>query len=152
HRDITIVTNSLTVAQVAAAIPAVKTYVIGGKLVNASLSMIGPKAQRDLAPVRADWAFLGAAAIDVDGGFTSADPYEAEVKRAMIRAARNVGIVADHTKFDSRRFVSFADASDIDYVFTNAALDRPVRRWLENADVKIVVCNPQRARRVMGTT
>ena len=141
HRDLTLVTNSLTVAQVAATLSAATTYVIGGKLVNASLSMIGPKAQRDLAPVRADWAFLGVAAVDVAGGFTSADPYEAEVKRAMIRAARSVAIVADHTKFDSRRFASFAEASDIDFLFTTAGLPRAVRRWLEQAGAKVVICD-----------
>jgi DeoR/GlpR family transcriptional regulator of sugar metabolism len=141
HRDLTIVTNSLTVAQVAATLPAATTHVIGGKLVNASLSMIGPKAQRDLEPVRADWAFLGAAAIDASGGFTSADPYEAEVKRAMIRSARRVAIVADHTKFGARRFASFADASDIDYLFTTDGLAPASRRWLDKAGVKVVVCD-----------
>jgi DeoR/GlpR family transcriptional regulator of sugar metabolism len=141
RRDLTVVTNSLTVAQVAAGLPGAKTHVIGGRLVNASLTTIGPKAQRDLAPVRADWAFLGAAAIDVTGGFTSADPYEAEIKRAMIRAARSIAIVADHTKFDSRRFASFAEARDIHYVFTTAGLTAEVRRWLQAADVRIVICD-----------
>lgn len=141
HRDLTIVTNSLTVAQVAATLADATTHVIGGRLVNASLSMIGAKAQRDLRPVRADWAFIGAAAIDITGGFTSADPYEAEVKRAMIRAAQQVAIVADHTKFGSRRFASFADAADIDYVFTTGGLPRPARRWLEDAGVKVVLCD-----------
>jgi DeoR/GlpR family transcriptional regulator of sugar metabolism len=141
HRGLTIVTNSLTVAQVAAALREASTYVIGGRLVAGSLSMIGPKARRDLATVRADWAFLGAAAIDVNGGFTSADPYEAEVKRAMIRSARNVAIVADHTKFDSRRFASFADASDIQFMFTTAGIPTAVRRWLERAGAKVVICD-----------
>jgi len=141
HRDLTIVTNSLTVAQVAATLPSATTHVIGGTLVNASLSMIGPKAQRDLAPVRADWAFIGAAAIDAAGGFTSADPYEAEVKRAMIRAARTVAIVADHTKFGARRLASFADAADIDYLFTTAGLALAARKWLAGAGVEVVICN-----------
>jgi DeoR/GlpR family transcriptional regulator of sugar metabolism len=146
RRDLTIVTNSLTVAQVTATLPACKTHVIGGRLVNASLAMIGPKAERDLASIRADWAFLGAAAIDVNGGFTSADSYEAAIKRAMIASARAVGIVADHTKFDSRRFASFAGAEDIDYVFTTRGLGPPVRRWLQHARVRIVICDPLQQR------
>ena len=137
---LTLVTNSLTVAQVAATLPHASTYVIGGKLVATSLSMIGPKAQRDLQPVRADWAFLGAAAIDAAGGFTSADAYEAEVKRAMIRAARKVAIVADHTKFDSRRFASFAEAGDIDVVFTTPGVPPAARRWLTRSGVEVVLC------------
>lgn len=144
EHHLTVVTNSLVIAQVAAALPHATTYVVGGKLVPGSLSMIGPKARRDLATVRADWAFLGAAAIDVEGGFTSADPYEAEAKRAMIRAARRVAIVADHTKCGSRRFASFADAGDIHCMFTTAGIPSPVRRWLEAAGVEVVVCDAAR--------
>jgi DeoR family transcriptional regulator, aga operon transcriptional repressor len=140
HRKLTIVTNSLVVAQVSATTPESDIYVVGGKLVAESLSLIGVQAHRDLAKVNADWAFLGAAAIHAGSGFTSADPYEAEVKRAMIRAARQVAIVADHTKFDARRFASFAEAGDVHYLFTTPGLPAPARRWLEKAGVKIVLC------------
>jgi DeoR/GlpR family transcriptional regulator of sugar metabolism len=63
HRDLTVITNSLAVAQVTAGIPSCATHVIGGRLVAGSLSMVGPQARRDLAGMSADWAFLGAAAI-----------------------------------------------------------------------------------------
>jgi DeoR/GlpR family transcriptional regulator of sugar metabolism len=141
HDNLTIVTNSLTVAQVAAGIPTTTTYVVGGKLVTGSLSLIGPQAHRDLAKISADWAFLGSAAIHAGGGFTSADPYEAEIKRAMIRAARQVAIVADHTKFDARRFASFAEATDIQYLFTTSGVPDDARAWLERAGVTVVICD-----------
>jgi DeoR/GlpR family transcriptional regulator of sugar metabolism len=140
HRKLTIVTNALTVAQVSAAIPQSSVYVVGGKLVPDSLSLIGAQAHRDLAKISADWAFLGAAAIHAGTGFTSADPYEAEVKRAMVRAARQVAIVADHTKFDARRFASFAEAKDVHFLFTTAGLPAAARRWLEKAGVNVVIC------------
>jgi DeoR family transcriptional regulator, aga operon transcriptional repressor len=116
--------------------------VVGGKLVPGSLSMIGPEAERDLAQVSADWAFIGAAAIDIDGGFTSADPYEAQVKRAMIRAAQRTVIVADHTKFGARRFASFARADDIDHVITTVQCPPEVRSWLSAAGVHLTLCAP----------
>lgn len=141
HRDLTIVTNALPVAQVVAAIPDTTTYVVGGKLVPESLSLIGPQAHRDLTRISADWAFLGTAAIHAGGGFTSADPYEAEIKRAMIRAARRVAIVADHTKFHARRFVTFAEAADIHYLFTTPGVPDEARRWLDAAGVTVVICD-----------
>ena len=141
HRDLTIVTNALTVAQVTAGIAGSSTHVLGGKLVAESLSLIGAQAHRDLAKISADWAFLGAAAIHVGSGFTSADPYEAEVKRAMVRAARRVAIVADHTKFDARRFASFAEATDVNFLFTTAGIPPEARKWLEGAGVSVVICH-----------
>jgi DeoR/GlpR family transcriptional regulator of sugar metabolism len=146
HRSLTVITNSIPVAQLCAENPTAITYVVGGKLVPGSLSMIGPGAERDLAQISADWAFIGAAAVDVDGGFTSADPYEAQVKRAMIRAARNAVIVVDATKFGTRRFATFARAGDIAHVVTTTACPADVRAWLEEAGVGLTLCDPKAAR------
>jgi DeoR/GlpR family transcriptional regulator of sugar metabolism len=140
HPDLTIVTNSLAVAQVAAGFRACTTYVIGGKLVAGSLSMVGAQARRDLAGMTADWAFLGAAAIGSGGEFTSADPDEAEVKRSMIAAARSVAIVADHTKFTAHGFAAFATARDVDALFTNAGAPAARLRALRKAGVAVELC------------
>jgi DeoR/GlpR family transcriptional regulator of sugar metabolism len=141
-RDLTVVTNSLPVAQVCAENPTASTYVIGGKLVPGSLGTVGPQAERDLAGISADWAFLGAAAIEIGGGFTSADPYEAQVKRAMIGAARRTVVVADSTKFGTRRFAAFARAEDISHLVTTADCPPAVRPWLEDAGAALVLCEP----------
>jgi DeoR/GlpR family transcriptional regulator of sugar metabolism len=141
HQGLTIVTNGLHAAQVCAGLPGATVHVVGGQLVPQSMSLIGAQAHRDLAKVHADWAFLGAAAVHAGSGFTSADPYEAEVKRAMIRAARQVAIVADHTKFDARRFATFAEAGDVQFLFTTPGIPAAARRWLEKAKVKVVECD-----------
>lgn len=141
HRGLTVITNSIPVAQLCAGNPTAVTYVVGGKLVPGSLSMIGPGAERDLAQISADWAFIGAAAVDVRGGFTSADPYEAQVKRAMIRAARQAVIVADATKFGTRRFATFARADDIVHVVTTSACPPEARAWLAAAGVGLTLCD-----------
>jgi DeoR/GlpR family transcriptional regulator of sugar metabolism len=140
HPDLTIVTNSLAIAQVAAGFRACTTYVIGGKLVAGSLSMVGAQARRDLAGMTADWAFLGAAAIGSGGEFTSVDPDEAEVKRSMIAAARSVAIVADHTKFAARGFAAFATARDVDALLTTAGAPAVRLRALRKAGVAVEIC------------
>ncbi|MDQ4136474.1 MAG: DeoR/GlpR family DNA-binding transcription regulator [Pseudomonadota bacterium] len=143
HSNLTVITNSIPVARLCADNPTAVTYVVGGKLVPGSLSMIGPGAERDLAQISADWAFIGAAAVDVAGGFTSADPYEAQVKRAMIRAARRAVIVVDSTKFGTRRFSTFARADDIAHVVTTTGCPPDVRAWLGAAGVGLTLCDPE---------
>lgn len=140
HRDLTVITNSLAVAQVTAGIPSCATHVIGGRLVAGSLSMVGPQARRDLAGLSADWAFLGAAAIGPDGDFASADPEEAEVKQAMIRAARSAAIVADHTKFSRRGFVAFAAARDVHALFTTAGAPAARLDAMRKAGLTVEIC------------
>jgi len=143
HRDLTFITNSLAVADVTAAALGSSTYVIGGKLVSESMSLVGPQAQRDLADLNADWAFIGAAAIDRNGSFSSADLYEAEVKRAMIRAAERVAIVADATKFGFRRFVSFAGPADIQWLLTTPGAPQAGLDDFAGSDVTVVICEPE---------
>jgi DeoR/GlpR family transcriptional regulator of sugar metabolism len=143
HRNLTVVTNSLAIAQVTAGLPTCTTYVIGGKLVTGSLSMVGPQARRDLAGITADWAFLGAAAIGVGGDFASADPEEAEVKQSMIRAARAAAIVADHTKFAARGFVAFAAAREVQMLFTTPGAPAGRLRAMRKASVTVEICSEE---------
>jgi len=138
-KDLTVVTNSLAVAGVCADHGGCTTYVVGGRLVPDSLSLIGPQAERELAGMNADWAFLGAAAIEIGGAFTSADPYEAEVKRAMMRAARRTVVLADATKFGARRFAAFARPDDIAYLITAPGCPPGGQAWVEGAGAKLLV-------------
>ena len=140
---LTIVTNSLEVAGVCAGHAEATTYVLGGRVVPGSLGMIGPQAEHELAGLNADWAFLGAAAVEVGGAFTSADPYEAAVKRAMIRAARRAAVLADATKFGARRLAAFARAEDIDCLVTTPDAPSGVRAWIEGAGARLTLSDKQ---------
>jgi DeoR/GlpR family transcriptional regulator of sugar metabolism len=135
---LTVVTNSLPAAAALAGAQDVATYVIGGRLTPGSLSLIGPEAERELAQVNAHWAFLGAAAVEVGGAFTSADPYEAAVKRAMIAAAHRTAVLADSTKFGSRRYAAFARPEDVDYLVTTPDAPAESRAWVEQAGAAFI--------------
>jgi DeoR/GlpR family transcriptional regulator of sugar metabolism len=103
------------------------------------MSLVGPQAERELAELKADWAFLGTQAIDVATGFSSADTYEAQVKRAMIRAARRIAVVADHTKLDKNGFATFAAPGDVDDLFTSAKFPKALARRFAKAGVAVHV-------------
>jgi DeoR/GlpR family transcriptional regulator of sugar metabolism len=136
HTGLTIITNSLAVAQVTASF-AGTTYLLGGKLIARSMSVVGPQAEREVAGLTADWAFLGTQAISIRTGFSSADVYEAQVKRAMIHAARRVAVVADHTKVDKNGLATFAAPADIDDLFTSAKFPKTMARVFGKAGVAV---------------
>jgi DeoR/GlpR family transcriptional regulator of sugar metabolism len=79
----------------------------------------------------------------VGGAFTSADPYEAAVKQALIGAARRTVILADATKFGTRRLATFAQAEDIDYLITTADSPPEVRPWLDAAGASLILCEAE---------
>lgn len=141
HADLTIITNSLLVAQIGARRPTWTVYVVGGKLIPTSLSIVGPQARRELNDVTADWAFLGAVAISGTQGFSSANPEEAEVKRAMLKSARETAVVADHTKFLARGFATFASTRDIQMLFTTVGAPAADVAALRKAGTMVEICS-----------
>ena len=60
--------------------------------------------------------FLGTQAFDLDHGLTDSTPEIAQAKRAMIRAAREVILLTDSSKWGRAGFVKVAPLSDIDTI------------------------------------
>jgi DeoR family transcriptional regulator of aga operon len=95
---LTAITNDLTIAQAAAASSAVKVVVIGGVLRAGSATLYGTPGEEFLSGISADVALVGAHAVTVDG-LSEATLEITPIKKAMLRAARSVRVLADHTKF-----------------------------------------------------
>lgn len=138
RRNLTIMTNNLMVAQLAAKFPGCRVYVIGGKLLPESMSLVGLEAIKELAQASVDWAFLGAAGVSVSNGFTSADPFEAELKRGMISIARRVAVVADHTKMAASGFATFASPAEVNLFITSKQADPASLRAFAEAGVEVI--------------
>jgi DeoR/GlpR family transcriptional regulator of sugar metabolism len=75
-----------------------------------------------LARLNADKVFLGANGIHVERGVTTANSLEAATKQAMIRASREVILVADHSKFEQVHMTQICELRTLDYVITDQAL------------------------------
>ena len=116
---LTIVTNNLDVAVEVARRDGWRVHVVGGELSPRSMSLIGLEATRGLREVAADVGFIGAAGISVERGFTSADPFESELKRSMMAACRRRVVVADAAKLEASGFSTFARPREVDLFVTS---------------------------------
>lgn len=96
--DLTVVTNSLSVAAELSRTSEIRVIVIGGMLRSPEMSMIGPRAVESIRAHRAQTAFLGVPAIDSHHGFTADGDAEAATDGAFIAMARRTVVLADHTK------------------------------------------------------
>jgi DeoR/GlpR family transcriptional regulator of sugar metabolism len=70
-----------------------------------SFSLVGPLAEDNLEQMHADILFLGVDGFDLEVGITTPNFLESRVNRAMVKAARQVVVVCDSSKF-SRRSLS----------------------------------------------
>lgn len=134
---IKVFTNALTHAGELARSPGVDVYVIGGYLRGVSFGMVGPLARGALQGVYFDLAFLGANGVSVERGITIPSLEEAETAAEIVRHARKVAIVVDHTKFGVVTHGKIADLAEVDVIITDKGLDPRFREELETMDVEL---------------
>lgn len=136
-RRIEAVTHSLTVAQALAATDAVSLTVIGGRVRGVTAAAVGADTVRAIEGLRPDVAFVGTNGISAGFGLSTPDPDEAAVKRAIVRGARRVVVVADQSKLGRELLVSFGTLADVDVLVTDAAPDAALADALSDAGVEV---------------
>ncbi len=134
------VTNSLLIARSLSERTDADVIVIGGKVRKNTLAMVDTQAIEAIEPLRVDTVFLSADAASASGGLTTPYREEAAWKRAIIRSARRVVMLLDHTKFDDQHFVRFANWSDVDVLVTNTETDRDQLAAIEASGTTVVRC------------
>lgn len=97
-RRITVVTNALNVATDLIDCRQIDLHFCGGALRRGPVAAVGQVAARFFESFRCDRVFLGVEGIDATGTLTVPDVEEALVKQSMMRAAREVVVLADHSK------------------------------------------------------
>ncbi|MDQ2810358.1 MAG: DeoR/GlpR family DNA-binding transcription regulator [Actinomycetota bacterium] len=120
---LTIVTNSLRVTSVfngtrgldGTADPVVLT----GGVRTPSDALVGPVADMTIRSLHFDLLFLGCYGVDAEAGLTTPNLAEAETNRALIRVARRVVVLADHTKWGLVSLSSFARLNEVDVLITD---------------------------------
>ncbi|MDQ2827526.1 MAG: DeoR/GlpR family DNA-binding transcription regulator [Chloroflexota bacterium] len=102
-RDLIIITNSLDIQDALAPIieanPTIKGVSTGGMLYPRSRAFIGMTAEQALEHYFVDTTFLCVRGISLEHGLTVPLLEEIPLKRQMIKSARQVVVLADHTKF-----------------------------------------------------
>jgi DeoR/GlpR family transcriptional regulator of sugar metabolism len=96
--ELTVVTNSLLVAEALVRSPGVEVVVTGGTLRGAIHALVGSAAEQSLASLRTVRAFISGNGLTAERGLTTPSLAVANVDRALAAAAREVIVLADHTK------------------------------------------------------
>lgn len=132
-------THAVPIAARLGATPSIDLHLLPGRVRSTTQAAVGVVTIQALEPLRVDVAFLGTNAVSLDHGFSTPDPEEAAVKRALVRAARHVVVLAGSTKFGRAATVSFAQLAEIDTIITDDAIDPAVREALSDAGVDVIV-------------
>lgn len=137
-----IVTHSVPVIQSAIEQQRFRVIMLGGDLLRESAALVGPLSVEAAAKMRVRIFFLGAAAIDERGIYGAAD-IERPTKRALIEAADQVVLLADHTKFSRSAPVLLCSLDAVDVLITDQTPPPHITAALHKADVNVRIAGQE---------
>jgi DeoR/GlpR family transcriptional regulator of sugar metabolism len=117
--QLTVVTNGLRLASELAGSPGITVLMLGGRVRWEALSVVGQLGDGLFKRINVQTAFVGAAGFTIDSGLSDATDEEAQIKRSMVAAAREVVAIVDHTKWERTAFATFCRTEEITTVFTD---------------------------------
>lgn len=142
HRNITVVTNNMNVANTLAANPGCEIMVAGGALRRSDGGLVGDLTTQFFEQFKVDIAVIGASALDQDGDILDFDLAEVRVSKAIIRRARKVFLVCDHSKLDRSAPARLASLAEVTTLFTDQPLPPDLARKCEDWGTTVVVAAP----------
>ena len=139
RRNIKVVTNSLCVIYALEPAEGIELILLGGIVRRGWNDLYGPITEKTLAELHVDKAFVGAEGISAKAGFTTADLRTARPTEMVAQSAKEVIVVADHTKIGRVAFVRFASFEDVDILVTSQGIGEKERKELEQKGLKVIV-------------
>lgn len=139
HQNLTVVTHSLPVAGVLAEHPSLRVIVTGGILRSGEQSLTGHLSERAFADFHVDKLFLGVAGVDIDHGLTEYNVEDTQVKRAMLRSAKDVTVLADSTKHGRVAFAHVTDLHAVQRIVTDGGAAPHFVAALDQAGPEVIV-------------
>lgn len=136
--SVTVVTNAVTIAAelMGKQIP---TIVTGGALIGKTAALTGPIAEKAMAGLAFDRAFLGATGCHAAHGFSNSNMLDAEIKRLALQQARETNIVMDSSKFGVQALVSFAAFDDVHRIITDRRPDGELGDACTEAGIELLI-------------
>jgi DeoR/GlpR family transcriptional regulator of sugar metabolism/ABC-type sugar transport system substrate-binding protein len=138
-QDLTVITNSIPVFNTLKSNPDITLISTGGLLRHSTNTLIGPTVEAALRDLRADRLFLVVTGITLDFGLSHNDLTEVTIKQAMINSARQVLLLADHTRFGQESVAQVAPATVVHKLLTDEALPASIRLELAKLGIEVIV-------------
>jgi DeoR/GlpR family transcriptional regulator of sugar metabolism len=119
---LTVVTNSLPVAEILHRAHAAHTVVLTGGIRTPSDALAGPVAEAAIGSLNVDVSFLGVHGMSPRTGFTTPNLMEAGTDRLLVAAGRRLVVLADHTKWETVGIATIAPLGAADVLVTDEGL------------------------------
>ena len=142
HRNITVITNNMNVANILVANESCEIVVAGGALRRSDGGLVGELTTEFIGQFKVDYAVIGTSALDQDGDLLDYDLAEVRVSRAIIRQSRQAYLVCDASKLDRSAPARLASLADLDTIFTDQPLPEVLAQKCAEWGTRVQVAPP----------
>lgn len=107
-KDLTVITNSIAIAHdIITHCPNIKLHITGGLVSNDIANVLSLECLETIKRLYVDKVFLSTCSISLSGELTSPIIEDANIKKAMLKAGREIFILADSSKFGQKSLAQF---------------------------------------------
>lgn len=139
--ELTVVTNSLLVAQALMPAAHVEVILTGGTLRRSIHALVGPTAEESVRALRASKAFISGNGFTPERGLSTPSPLVAAADRAFAGAAQQVVVLADHTKIGQDTMCQTVPTMRVHTLITDSAADPRLVAAIREAGVEVRVAD-----------
>lgn len=137
--DLTIITNSLPMAQMLLDTPGISVVMPGGVMQRDTVSLVGVDGLDLLKKYNIQKAFFGAHGISYPEGLTDVSPAEAEIKKAILKMCRKQIALVDATKWKRVGVASFTRLEDLNEIVTTQPVPPDMAEKVKQLGIKMTV-------------
>ena len=134
-----VVTNSITIAAACLDYEEVSVVMLGGQILPGSRCTMGVSAEEQLKSYRLDAAFIGAAAIGIDGKAYDGYSLEAWYKKTIFDIANKVYLLVDSSKFNKYDLTAYAHLNQFAGIITDDGIDSKTLAHFEKKGTHIII-------------
>ncbi len=117
----------------------IEVSVCGGIIRPASNTYVGPHAVSFFKKINVDKAFIGAVAVSLDKGLSTATQFDAEIIKSIAGCAKELILLCDSSKFDTYSYINIMPLNEIDEIITDHNIDPNIVKEIKKIGVKITI-------------
>jgi DeoR family transcriptional regulator, aga operon transcriptional repressor len=141
-KRLTVITNSIVVAETLENKSNVKTILLGGQVYSPMHCVLGPLAEDAIKVFHYSKAFIGAAGLSMKNGLTQGNIEEIPIKRFVAENAKEMIVLLDSSKFHKEVLISFLSLRQIDVLITDNGVADADRAALEELGIRVMIATP----------
>ena len=138
-KQIAVVTNSLIAGNELAGVGHVEFFMIGGYVTGHLAATMGDVAIQNMSKFHVDKAFIGVHSINFNVGLTSIATPQMEVKKAIMKAAEKVYVLADSSKFGGGYLSVICPTNEVDKIITDDGVSKEDIQKAKELDIPLVI-------------